>query len=73
MGQGEVKWFIYSFAVGKWNIEFENVYHSYTSTVLDEKNTTENKHLVLWKKNTYLSEHIHLLNVSKTEHVNIIL
>lgn len=72
MRQGEVKWFIYRFAVGKWNIEFENVCHSYPSTILDEKKyTTENEHLVLWEK--YLSEHIHLLNVSKAKHANIIL
>lgn len=31
-------------------IEFENVYHSYPSTGLDEKTTTENEHLVLWEK-----------------------
>lgn len=56
---------------GSKTIEFGNVYHNYPSTVLDEKNTAENEHLVLWEK--YPSEHIHLLHVSKAEHANIIL
>lgn len=56
---------------GSKNIEFGNVYHNYPSTVLDEKSTAENEHLVLWKK--YPSEQIHLLHVSKVEHANIIL